>query len=89
MKMEKTEAGFRLSGGGRTFDLDQESYEDLFYAIPVNTTAFYRLLTEQAARTEEERARVVSMLEAEPDLDTALNDLQQQIQNLPPDERAG
>jgi hypothetical protein len=84
MKIEKADSGFRLLTGEKEFLLDTEAYEDLFYAIPVNSTAFYRLLTEQAAQTEEQRALIVDMLKSVPDMDATLNDLQEQIKNLPP-----
>jgi hypothetical protein len=82
MNVEKTENGFRLFSEGGEILMNRESFEDLYYAVPTNTTAFYRLLTEQVPKSDEERERIVAMIQALPDMDANLGALQERIQEI-------
>ncbi|GEM_PF-1394851 len=83
MKIEKTpEGAYRISGGGKAVGFDKEQYEDLFYAVPLDSTSFYRLLTEAVCRTEDERREMVDMINGLEDQEKGLSDLQKQIQDL-------
>lgn len=80
MKIEKTpEGAYRISDAARAVSLDRERYEDLFYAVPVDTTSFYRLLTESVCETDEDRAAMVSMIEGLDDMDAGLQALMDQV----------
>ncbi|MHC5037307.1 MAG: hypothetical protein ACYTHM_08340 [Planctomycetota bacterium] len=85
MKIEKLPEGrFRISDGTRNIEFDKASYEDLFYAVPLDSTALYRLLTEAVCRTDEERNTMVAMIEGQGDMEAGLNDLQDQITKIEP-----
>jgi hypothetical protein len=83
MNIEKLSQGqYRISDGNARVDFDKERYEDLFYAVPVDTTAFYRLLTESVCETDDERKAMVGMIEGLGDMEKGLQDLQEQIVSL-------
>ncbi|MCU0722994.1 MAG: hypothetical protein MUC63_05175 [Planctomycetes bacterium] len=85
MKIEKTPQGrFRIVHGPHAVEFDRERYEDLFYAVPVDSTAFYRLLTEAVCETEAERKTMVALIQALPAMEAGLNALQDQIAKLKP-----
>ena len=79
MNIEKTDGGYRLSAGGDEILLDLERFEDIYYAIPLNTTGFYRLLTEAIPGNDDERAAMLRMIEGADNMDTALQALQDQV----------
>ncbi len=79
MKVQKRGDGFELSSPGGTFVLTRQAFEDLFYAIPLNSTALYRLLTDQIPGNDGERERMVRILGCCSDMDAELMDLQKQI----------
>ena len=86
MNIEKTDQGFRLSAEGDEILLDLERFEDIYYAIPLNTTGFYRLLTEAIPANDDERAAMLRMIEGADNMDTALQALQDQVQAFKIDE---
>ena len=79
MNIQKRGEGFELSSPGGTYMLTRQAFEDLFYAIPLNSTALYRLLTDQIPGSDSERERMVKVLGGCPDMDADLMDLQKQI----------
>ena len=80
MKIEKLEEDhYRISAAGQTIDFDKERYEDLFYAVPLDTTSFYRLLTESVCETDDDRKTMVSMIESLTDMESGLKTLMDQI----------
>jgi hypothetical protein len=85
MKIEKTRKGtFRISDGGQAVEFDKERYEDLFYAVPVDSTAFYRLLTEAVCETEAQRAAMVAMIRGLPSMEAGFKTLQDEIAKMKP-----
>ncbi|MHC4779221.1 MAG: hypothetical protein ACYTFG_11660 [Planctomycetota bacterium] len=83
MKIERlAEAQYRISDGERSVEFDQERFEDLFYAVPVDSTAFYRLLTEAVCETEGERGAMVAMINGLSDMDSGLKGVQDQVTGL-------
>jgi hypothetical protein len=83
MKIEKlADDKYRIHDDARSLEFDKEHYEDLFYAVPVDSTAFYRLLTEAVCETEDERKTMVAMIEALPDMDSGLKALMDDIAAL-------
>ncbi len=73
---------YRISGAGRSVEFDREKFEDLFYAVPVNTTAFYRLLVDNICSTKAEREAVAALVAGEPDREKALVAVQDKIKQL-------
>jgi hypothetical protein len=85
MKIQKAPQGkFRITDGARFVEFDKERYEDLFFAVPVDPTAFYRLLTEAVCETEAQRTVMVAMIQALPSMEAGLQDLQDQIAKCKP-----
>jgi len=83
MHIEKKKDGtYRIFDGKGEVTFPKSRYEDIYYAIPVDTTAFYRLLTEAVCRTDEERKRMVAMINGLKDMDAGLKGLQDQVQKL-------
>lgn len=60
----------------------REKFEDLYYAIPLNTTALLRLLLDNVCSSTEERQVVNAILEKSGQPTAVLEDLQQQIQRM-------
>ncbi|MCI0341941.1 MAG: hypothetical protein L0216_12470 [Planctomycetales bacterium] len=73
---------YRISGSGRAVDFDREKFEDLFYAVPVNTTAFYRLLVDNVCATKAEREAMAALVSGEADKEKALVAVQEKIKKL-------
>ncbi|MHC4599376.1 MAG: hypothetical protein ACYS47_10260 [Planctomycetota bacterium] len=85
MNIERvTEGKYKISDGERNVEFDQERFEDLFYAVPVDSTAFYRLLTEAVCETEDERTAMVTMIQGLPDMESGLKSVQDQVTGLGP-----
>lgn len=83
MKIEKLgDDAYRISDGDKSVSFDREHYEDLFYAVPVDTTAFYRLLTEAVCESEQDRTTMVDMIKGLADMESGLKALQDEIQQL-------
>jgi len=80
MKIEKLgEDLYRISTAENTIDFDKERYEDLFYAVPLDTTSFYRLLTESVCESEDQRKVMVSMIQSLDDMESGLKGLMDRI----------
>jgi hypothetical protein len=85
MRIQKTPQGkFRIADGPRFVEFDKDRYEDLFFAVPVDATAFYRLLTEAVCESEATRTVMVAMIQALPSMEAGLKDLQDQIAKCKP-----
>jgi hypothetical protein len=85
MNIERAAEGtYRISDGERSVELDQERFEDLFYAIPVDSTSFYRLLTEAVCATDDDRKAMVTMIQGLPDMDSGLKGFQELVTGLGP-----
>ncbi len=82
MKIEKKGDGYMLSSGGGQIVLSRDAFEDLYYAIPLSTTALYRLLTDQVPRNDGEREKIVGIIESGGDPDKELTDLQEQVRRM-------
>ena len=78
------EGKYRISNEDRRVEFDQERFEDLFYAVPVDSTAFYRLLTEAVCETDDERTEMVSMINGLSDMDSGLKAVQDGVAGLGP-----
>ena len=83
MKIEKiSEEKYQLSDGKDKIIFSKEKFEDLYYAVPINTTAFLRLLLENICASIEERQKVNAMLEKVDEKSSMLEELQKQIQAI-------
>jgi len=80
MDVERMGDEFKFSAGGDELVIDLETFEDIYFALPVNTTAFYRLLTEQVAKDDGQREVMVRMINAGGDMDGTLTALQEKVQ---------
>lgn len=69
------------------FEFDPDEFDDLVHAIPLNTTALYRLLVDTLVTQDERRAQLRSVIEGKGNADETLNELQQDLQpHLPQDD---
>ena len=79
------EESYQIEGAGGTLPLDQDQFEDIFFAIPQevgkykNETEFFRHLTDNICQDQDQRELVNRMLDAEPDKIVALQEIQDQV----------
>lgn len=83
--IEKTDDGYRMTDGARSVPISTEDFEDLYFSDPnLNTSQFYRLLTDSVCKNDDQRLNVRGMVEeSDLGLNDALRKLQQDIQALP------
>lgn len=74
------EKQYELTNGELKIGFGYQKFEDLYYAVPINNTAFLRLLQDEVCETAEERHTLNAMLTRAKDRSAALDSLQQQIQ---------
>jgi len=72
--------GCRLAVGADSVSLTATEYEDLFFALPLNTTALYRLLVDTLIEDDARRSVMARVLGAlGPALDSELDVLQKKV----------
>ncbi len=83
------EGSYEIVGSnGQKLSLDQEQFEDIFYAIPEqvgsykNETEFFRHLTDNICSDQAQRDTVNAMLDAEPDKVVALQQIQDKVREI-------
>jgi hypothetical protein len=77
-----TENLYEISDGEEKISFSREKFEDLYYAVPVNTTAFLRLLQDNICANVQERHTLNRMLDKKEERVASLEDLQKQIQRM-------
>lgn len=83
MKITKiSENQYEIGDGEHKILFSKEKFEDLYYAVPLNQTAFLRLLLDNICENNEQRHIVNTMLDKTGERSALLEDLQQQIQNI-------
>ena len=79
------QGNYRISSGAHAVELSADEYADVFYAVPLNSTALYRLLVDtivsDAARSEA-MAKMLSSLSGR--MNRELDDFQKQVMALKP-----
>ena len=81
---EKTDDGYRITDGTRIVIMTAENFEDLFFAVPVSPSQFYRLLTDSCCTEDADRVAIREMVEAsELGMNAALDKMQAEVAALP------
>ena len=65
---------------GDRIAFSKEKFEDLYYAVPLNSTSFLRLLQDNICQNAQERHLLNHMLERSGDPSAMLEQMQKQIQ---------
>lgn len=83
MKIEKINDNmYQISQNNQKIKFSRNKFEDLYYAVPVSTTALIRLLQDNICSNTQERICLNEMLQNCSDRLAELADLQKQIQNM-------
>jgi hypothetical protein len=73
---------YRITDGERSVEFSKEKFEDLYYAVPVNNTAFLRLLLDNICEDATGRHTINTMLDQHSERSAVLDKLQKQIQAM-------
>ena len=83
MKIQKvSDNEFKITAEQGEISFDLESFEDLYFAVPVNNTGFYRLLFDVVVQDSENRKLLDSIITSLPDKEEGLTELQNEIQKI-------
>lgn len=85
MRLEKLPSGIRVSADDEVYlDLSTQQYEDIFYAIPLDSSSLYLLLNGTVLTNADDRAILQFIVEANGGVDEAMKSLQDLVQQTPP-----
>lgn len=85
MRLEKQPGGIRITAEDEVFlDLTTQQYEDIFYAIPLDSSSLYLLLNGTVLTEADDRAILQFIVEANGGVDSAMKELQELVQATPP-----
>ena len=86
LSLDKTQQGsYRISSGSHAVELSADEYADLFYAVPLNSTALYRLLVDTIVSDEARSVAMAKMLSSlSGRIETELDFLQKQVLAMKP-----
>jgi hypothetical protein len=85
MWVERTDKGtFLLTDGQGSIELSRDRYEDIYYALPLETGLLFRLLNDTVLQTPAERETLKQMIERAGGLENALGVLQESLKQLRP-----
>lgn len=85
MRLEKLPTGIRISAEDEVYlDLTTSQYEDIFYAIPLDSSSLYLLLNGTVLTNADDRAILQFIVEANGGVDEAMKALQDLVQQTPP-----
>ncbi|NUM33737.1 MAG: hypothetical protein HUU50_04305 [Candidatus Brocadiae bacterium] len=83
VKIEKfSQDIYQIKDNNNTICFPKEKFEDLYYAVPLNSSNFLRLLQDHICTNSQERHTLNSMLDIEGDRGQILDNLQKQIQEM-------
>ena len=83
VKIEKISQDiYELKDNTNTISFPKEKFEDLYYAVPLNSSNFLRLLQDHICTNSEQRHILNHMLNSTGDRGQVLDDLQKQIQEI-------
>jgi hypothetical protein len=80
---------YTVAAGDYSLTFDKERFEDLYFAVPpkgqgrMNNTGFYRLLVDNVCKSDADRDALAKMFEVSGEKNPALDNLQDQIQEMP------
>lgn len=81
---EKTATGYRIAWGAKELPIAPAMFENLYFAVPLNTTGFYRLLVDDCCRNDAQRVILKEMMDgATSGRNKALEILMKEIAALP------
>lgn len=85
MRLEKLPTGIRISAEDEVYlDLTTQQYEDIYYAIPLDSSSLYLLLNGTVLTNADDRAILQFLVEANGGVDEAMKTLQALVQQTPP-----
>lgn len=85
MRLEKLPTGIRITAEDEVFlDLTTAQYEDIYYAIPLDSSSLYLLLNGTVLANADDRAILQFIVEANGGVDEAMKTLQDLVQKTPP-----
>ncbi len=85
MRLEKLPSGIRITAEDEVFlDLTTAQYEDIYYAIPLDSSSLYLLLNGTVLSNADDRAILQFIVEANGGVDEAMKTLQDLVQKTPP-----
>ncbi len=88
MKITRTdEDTFKIHSGDETLTLARETYEDLFYSLPIDPSSLYMLLNETLLETGEQRHALQAIVEREGGIDKCMNRLSVVVNDTNPEEK--
>ncbi len=83
VKIEKiSEDIYEIKDNTNKIGFPKEKFEDLYYAVPLNSSNFLRLLQDHICTNAQERHMLNNMLNITGDRGQVLDDLQKQIQEM-------
>lgn len=85
MNIEKTPDGrFALVQGARRLVLDRSRYEDIFYALPLDSGTLFRLVNDTVLADDPLRATFRAMIAEAGGMDRAMSALQESAKAVEP-----
>ena len=85
MRIEKTlEGRFAITHGAHRLVLEKAQYEDIFYALPLDTGTLFRLINDTVLGTDPLRVAFRAMVAEAGGSEAAMNALQPSVQSVEP-----